>query len=206
MTTTRVAAAGPSGAAAVEVINPSGQGRFVLVCEHASNAIPEEYADLGLDGAALESHIAWDPGALEVAISMSGSFDAPLVAQNISRLVYDCNRPPMADDAIDREFTIEVPRASRYKPQENAAKLEKTGIIAVARLGLARLVGGAIVGHHQINRQAHGRPRAQPDQQAESAQLWFRPKSLARPPLDLSLRYCSQLSVPCRPTQDRRRR
>ena len=106
MTTTRVAAAGPSGAAAVEVINPSGQGRFVLVCEHASNAIPEEYADLGLDGAALESHIAWDPGALEVAISMSASFDAPLVAQNISRLVYDCNRPPMADDAIPARSEI----------------------------------------------------------------------------------------------------
>ena len=84
----------------VEVINPSGDGRFVLVCEHASNFIPAELNDLGLDGDALASHVAWDPGALAVAREMSLKLDAPLVAQRVSRLVYDCNRPPEAPSAM----------------------------------------------------------------------------------------------------------
>ncbi len=84
----------------VEVINPSGSGPFVLVCEHASNFIPEEYKKLGLGKKALASHIAWDPGALEIATNLSKMLDAPLVASNISRLIYDCNRPPTVKSAV----------------------------------------------------------------------------------------------------------
>lgn len=84
----------------VHVTNAEGTGAFVIVCEHASNAIPPEYGDLGLDAATLQSHIAWDPGALDVARHLSEVLDAPLVAQRFSRLLYDCNRPPDAPSAI----------------------------------------------------------------------------------------------------------
>lgn len=84
----------------VAVINPSGAGRVVLACEHASNAIPAELGDLGLDFEARNSHIAWDCGALAVAKVMSAELDAVLVAHRVSRLVYDCNRAPNAIDAI----------------------------------------------------------------------------------------------------------
>jgi len=84
----------------VAVENPDGEGGFVVVCEHASNAVPAEFAGLGLDRAALESHIAWDPGALGVARWLAGRLNAPLVAQRVSRLLYDCNRPPEAASAI----------------------------------------------------------------------------------------------------------
>jgi predicted N-formylglutamate amidohydrolase len=84
----------------VAVINPSGAGRVVLVCEHAANAIPSEFNELGLSEHALQSHIAWDIGALAVAQAMSAKLDAPLIAQRVSRLVYDCNRSPDAFDAI----------------------------------------------------------------------------------------------------------
>lgn len=84
----------------VAVINPSGAGRVVLACEHASNVIPAQFQDLGLSERALQSHIAWDIGALAVAKVMSAKLDAPLVAQRVSRLVYDCNRSPDAFDAI----------------------------------------------------------------------------------------------------------
>ena len=100
----------PSADGTVEVTNPSGTGDFVLVCEHASNAIPAELDDLGLSDEAINSHIAWDPGALEVAREMSLMLDAPLVAQRISRLVYDCNRPPEAESAIPaKSETYEIP-------------------------------------------------------------------------------------------------
>lgn len=82
------------------VINAHGRSPVILVCEHAANHIPARFDGLGLSGEARTSHIAWDPGALAVARQMSNLLDARLVAAEISRLVYDCNRPPEAPDAI----------------------------------------------------------------------------------------------------------
>ena len=82
------------------VINKSGKGRIVFVCEHASNYIPESFHRLGLSETQLQSHIAWDPGALSVAQSLAEIFDAPLVYSGISRLMYDCNRPPGEPSSI----------------------------------------------------------------------------------------------------------
>lgn len=92
--------------AAVEVTNSAGNGKFVLVCEHASNYIPEIFKNLKLGKKALSSHIAWDPHALEIAKSLSEKLDAPLVASNISRLVYDCNRPPSVKSAVPEQSEI----------------------------------------------------------------------------------------------------
>jgi len=82
------------------VINSDGAADIVLVCEHASNYIPDEFSDLGLDKKTLNSHIAWDPGALSVAKGLSRHFDAPLVTPAVSRLVYDCNRHADVESAI----------------------------------------------------------------------------------------------------------
>ena len=94
------ATAGPEGGETVELWNPDGAGEFVIVCEHAANAVPAEFAGLGLTPELLASHIAWDPGAREVARAMAERLDAPLVAQRVSRLLYDCNRPPDAESAV----------------------------------------------------------------------------------------------------------
>lgn len=85
---------------AVAVDNPDARGEVLLVCEHASRRLPERYGNLGLDDEALASHIAWDPGALDVARRMSKGLSATLIHQRFSRLVYDCNRPPEAPDAM----------------------------------------------------------------------------------------------------------
>ncbi len=80
---------------------PAGpEARVIVVCEHASNRIPAALNGLGLAPGLAESHIAWDPGALPVARALSERLSAPLVHGGISRLVYDCNRPPEAADAI----------------------------------------------------------------------------------------------------------
>lgn len=95
---------------AAEVINPEGRSPVVLVCEHASNAIPEALAGLGLDSDARQSHVAWDLGALDLARMLSLRMDAPLVISTVSRLVYDCNRPPHAPGAMPQKSElIEVP-------------------------------------------------------------------------------------------------
>jgi predicted N-formylglutamate amidohydrolase len=82
------------------VVNASGAHPVLLVCEHASADMPDAYQDLGLGAEARVSHIAWDPGALDVAERLSGKLDAALLHGSASRLLYDCNRPPEAPDAV----------------------------------------------------------------------------------------------------------
>ena len=82
------------------LVNPQGTSSVLLVCEHASNFIPPEYNALGLADDDQDSHIAWDPGALALSHHLSEMLDARLVHSNISRLIYDCNRPPEALDAM----------------------------------------------------------------------------------------------------------
>ncbi|MHA6692418.1 N-formylglutamate amidohydrolase [Devosia sp. A449] len=88
------------GQAAVRVINARGTSPFVMVCDHASNRIPEKYGDLGLSHSERLSHIAWDPGALAVSLALSDRLDAPLVQSTVSRLIIDCNRDIDAPDLI----------------------------------------------------------------------------------------------------------
>lgn len=85
---------------AVRVMNGAGRSPVVLVCDHASNHLPERFGSLGLAAADLVAHIAWDPGALGVSRTMSRLLDAPLVESCVSRLVIDCNRPLDAPDLI----------------------------------------------------------------------------------------------------------
>ena len=95
---------------AAELINSLGKAPIVLVCEHASNFIPETLNNLGLDNEAQASHVAWDIGAYELACEISRLLDAPLVTSRISRLVYDCNRSPESGIGIpSKSELIEVP-------------------------------------------------------------------------------------------------
>jgi predicted N-formylglutamate amidohydrolase len=77
-----------------------GTSNFVIVVDHAGRRLPRALGDLGLPPAELERHIAWDIGALAVAQRMAAALDAPLVAQNYSRLVIDCNRDPKVASSI----------------------------------------------------------------------------------------------------------
>ena len=88
--------------AAVFAERPQGRSSFVIVVDHAGARIPRALDNLGLDGAELTRHIAWDIGALGLARRMSAILDAPLVAQNYSRLVIDCNRDPRVETSIPR--------------------------------------------------------------------------------------------------------
>ena len=77
-----------------------GRSNFVIVVDHASARIPRRLDSLGLPASELARHIAWDIGALAVATRVSEALDAPLIAQNYSRLVIDCNRDPRVESSI----------------------------------------------------------------------------------------------------------
>lgn len=105
--------------AVVQTENGRSPGPFLVVCEHASNHIPSAYGTLGLDEAARNAHIAWDPGALGVARRLAQTLNAPLVHAGISRLVYDLNRPPSSAGAIaERSESYVVPGNRNLTPQQ----------------------------------------------------------------------------------------
>lgn len=114
---------------AVESTNRDGAAPVVLVCEHASNAIPHDLEGLGLDEPARVSHAAWDIGASDVARSLSRRLDAPLVAGGVSRLVYDANRPLEAGDAVpERSERFEVPGNAGLGPDERSERFGRVHV------------------------------------------------------------------------------
>jgi predicted N-formylglutamate amidohydrolase len=87
-----------------------GDAPVLVVCEHASNHFPVSFGDLGLDDTVRSSHIAWDPGALELAHCLSERLGATLIHATVSRLLYDLNRTPEAVDAIPvRSEATDIP-------------------------------------------------------------------------------------------------
>lgn len=109
---------------APKVSNPTGSHPVLLVCEHASAHVPAEFDGLGLGAAELQSHIAWDPGAFETAKHLSQRLDAALVYSTVSRLVYDCNRPPEAASAMpEQSEDTRVPGNSSLSDAERQSRV-----------------------------------------------------------------------------------
>ncbi len=147
--------------------NRDSRGRIVLVCEHASHHIPENWGGLGLSDAARLAHIAWDPGALDLARGLARRLDACLVHAPVSRLVYDLNRAPDQDGAMPAKSEVyEVPGNANISAAERAARTQAVYVpfhddlhIEIARrmaLGLAPV----IVTIHSFTPVYFGNPRA----------------------------------------------
>lgn len=110
----------------VSIFNKDGRARLLLVCEHATNFIPAQFENLSLSGDALHSHVALDIGANDLAQAISRLLDAPLVSAAVSRLVYDCNRPFGAIDAIpEKSEVFEIPGNQNLSKAEIRRRYEK---------------------------------------------------------------------------------
>lgn len=131
---------------AYEILNGAGRGAALILCEHASHRIPHRYGDLGLAAADRQSHAAWDPGALAVSRALSDALDAPLIAARVSRLVYDCNRPPEAVSAMPaKSELIEIPGNANLTAadrEERAHTIYQPFCAAVSRMIAARKAEG----------------------------------------------------------------
>ena len=100
-----------------------GRSNFVIVVDHASRRIPRKLGDLGLPAAELERHIAWDIGALAVGRQVAKTLDAPLIAQNYSRLVIDCNRDPGVPSSIPSvSEATEIPGNANLTQEQRLAR------------------------------------------------------------------------------------
>jgi len=73
---------------------PHGDAKsnLLLLCDHASAALPAGYGRLGLDPALFDTHIAYDIGAAQVTRALASRFGAAAVLGAWSRLLIDLNR------------------------------------------------------------------------------------------------------------------
>lgn len=107
-----------------EIVRPDGESRVLIVCDHASNRIPEALGDLGLAPGAIDTHIGWDIGAANVARRLSELLDATLVLSSYSRLVIDMNRPPSVPSAIPEvSGGVPVPRNVGISDEERRTRI-----------------------------------------------------------------------------------
>ena len=90
----------PEDPAPYITFNTNGAEPLLLLCDHASNAVPRRLAGLGLLERDLNRHIAHDIGAAGITRHLAKRFDAPAILAGYSRLVIDCNR------TLDHETSI----------------------------------------------------------------------------------------------------
>ena len=177
-----------SGRSPVVAENPEGRGPFVILCDHASNRVPEAFQSFGFAEDALQTHIAWDPGALEVARILSAKLDAPLFWPDASRLIIDCNRAAGCEQsyrhgkrrapgagqsraerggafATSRQHPRTLPRRNRRLPHAPHELWTANGADRHPLLhpGLFRQ-GQALAGRHPVRRRSP--PRRSPDRRA----------------------------------------
>jgi predicted N-formylglutamate amidohydrolase len=110
---------------------------YLIVCDHAGNAIPRSLGTLGIPKEFLKEHIAVDCNILPVAMATADGLDAMLIAQAYSRLVVDCNRRPTAADSIlPVSDSVEIPGNAALSEDERAARIEAIFAPYHAEIGL----------------------------------------------------------------------
>ena len=160
-------AADAPGPFAPVIENSSGSSQVIFVCEHASNAMPAPWGNLGLTPDQTRAHIAWDPGALGLARGLAQRLDATLIHATVSRLIYDCNRAPDMPGAMPTRSEIhDIPGNAAITPAERLARTNAVYTpwantlhnLIVARIALGRRP--TIITIHSFTPIFHGKPRA----------------------------------------------
>lgn len=136
---------------------------LVLTCEHASPAVPAEYANLGLTPPQLRDHIGWDIGAAAVTEELSRQLGAPAILSAASRLLVDCNRAPIDADLMPPESCgVAIPGNAQIDPGERAERLRcfyapyHDAVDAVVRANSNAL----LLSIHTFTPELHGQARA----------------------------------------------
>ncbi|WP_172330765.1 N-formylglutamate amidohydrolase [Mangrovicoccus sp. HB161399] len=150
-------------ARAFEVTGAERSGTWVVSCDHATNIVPASVngGDLGLPPRDMERHIAYDVGALGVALALGEALEAPVAASRFSRLVIDPNRGEDDPTLLMRIYDGSIIPANRHADSsETARRLDafyRPYHGALAELMSAR-ADPVLVSVHSFTRQLAGRP------------------------------------------------
>lgn len=151
------------------VLRPRARGRFVLLCDHASNFIPAGLNNLGLTESDLGRHIAWDIGAAGITETLSEQLDSPAILCGVSRLVIDCNRQLQSPQLIPATtHGTAVPGNAAIGAAARRARIERwyepyhdaVETVLISRLGIG--VESIVVSIHSMTPILHGRERPWP--------------------------------------------
>jgi predicted N-formylglutamate amidohydrolase len=107
-------------------VHPGIRTTHLVVCDHASNAVPDSYAALGLSAQELERHIAWDVGARGVSLALARKLECTAILGGSSRLLIDLNRD--IDDATSISAEVDntfVPGNCTISDDERTARVRQ---------------------------------------------------------------------------------
>lgn len=153
--------AGPGFRAVDEAFEVRGEdrpGRWLVTCDHASNAVPGWIGDLGLPAEDMARHIAWDPGAAGVTRALARHLDSPALLSRFSRLVIDPNRGEDDPTLVMRLYDGSVIPANRRITaagiEERMARLYRPYHAAYSALAEGRVICAV----HSFTPSLRGRP------------------------------------------------
>jgi predicted N-formylglutamate amidohydrolase len=111
---------------AFTAIDGDAAGGIILICDHASNAVPPAYDGLGLPADEFRRHIAYDIGAADVTRGLAKRLGAPAVLSTFSRLLIDANRGEDDPTLIMRlSDGAVVPGNARVDAAERARRISR---------------------------------------------------------------------------------
>jgi len=131
----------------VVAFNSGGSSPFLILGDHAGNAIPRRLGTLGLSTEDRERHIAWDIGVRGLGELLATTLNAAFLHQHYSRLVIDCNRDPASADAIP-----EVSDGSPIPGNTNLVEMARTERIAAIHEPYHARIAAELAMRSQFNR------------------------------------------------------
>jgi predicted N-formylglutamate amidohydrolase len=129
---------------AFQISGADRPSRWLVTCDHASNAVPGwvNGGDLGLPAPDMGRHIAYDVGALGVAQGLGDALNAPVIASCFSRLVIDPNRGELDPTLLMKLYdgTVIPANASADEAEKEARldRLHRPYHVAIADLAAQR--------------------------------------------------------------------
>jgi predicted N-formylglutamate amidohydrolase len=162
-----------------ELVPATRDVRLLLLCDHASNAVPAGYGGLGLVPRLFETHIAYDIGAAVVTRALAQAFGAAAVLGSFSRLLVDLNRgaddPTLVMKLSDGSI---IPGNRDANAAEIAARIAKfhAPYHAAITAEIDRVGAPVLISLHSFTPAWKGQPRPW-----EVGVLWDEDGRLARP-------------------------
>lgn len=161
--------------------------RYLVVCDHARNRVPESLNNMGLPLAALEEHFAWDPGSEGVGRHLADLLGCPALMGGFSRLVVDLNRgldhPRLC---TSHEDETDIPANIGIMPDEKQARIATlyepyhAAIRAALAAILARGEEPVLISSHSFTPQyRNGAPRPW-----QVGILWYRDQRMSQPVIE----------------------
>ena len=138
-------------------------GRWTILCDHASNDVPEFVGggSLGVAPGDMARHIAYDPGAEGVSRALAAQFDGPAVLSRFSRLVIDPNRgeddPTLIMQLYDGTIIPGNRALSALDADERLRRCYRPYHEAAARMAAGR-AAPLILSIHSFTPRLRGRP------------------------------------------------